>query len=458
MKKLISIFFATLLLLFSNTSVYAVNDPASSPNNKIGIHIFSEKDLDNSEKLVNSGGGDWGYITIVITEAERDHDRWQQVFDEMRRRHLIPIIRLATKANGAIWNKPQEAEINNWVAFLNSLNWVIQNRYVIIGNEPNHAAEWGGTLDPQGYGAYLKEFSQKLKEASTDFFVLPAALDASAVNQKDTMEESKYLKLMYQADPTVFDSIDGWNSHSYPNPDYAGAETDTGKGSIQTYNWELLYLFSLGVPKQFPVFITETGWSNLKFGEAEIARKYTFAFLHVWNDPKVIAVTPFILNYPQSPFDFLSWQKKDGSFYSYYGALQQITKTAGKPMQIESGTIVGAFAQPVIPLGSDYIGAILARNTGQSIWNSNINKIAGDNSSVAFNNYVFNDIEPTRLGLIVFKSASPEATGIYSQSLFLTGSKGQRITNSFPIEAYVTVIDWAKIQEFFGNIASKFHL
>jgi hypothetical protein len=137
MKK-IFIFLAWLwLFLNSSTKVFAIYDPLSVPNNKVGIHIFSEKDLENAQKLINSGGGDWGYVTIVITEGERNHDRWQQVMDEMRRAHVIPIIRIATKANGNTWEKPTAEEINNWVAFLNSLNWVVKNRYVVIGNEPN---------------------------------------------------------------------------------------------------------------------------------------------------------------------------------------------------------------------------------------------------------------------------------------------------------------------------------
>jgi hypothetical protein len=156
MKKIITIFLTFILFFNSTASSFAIVSPINDSNNKFGIHIFSEKDLPDAATLVNSSGGDWGYITVVITEAERDRDRWQQVFDQMRRIHLIPIVRLATKANGATWDAPQEAEINNWVSFLNSLNWVVQNRYVVINNEPNHAAEWGGRLDPAGYAAYLK--------------------------------------------------------------------------------------------------------------------------------------------------------------------------------------------------------------------------------------------------------------------------------------------------------------
>ena len=123
--------------------------PQSVPNNEFGIHITDEKDLPDAANLVNSSGGDWGYVTFVITEAERDHDRWQQVFDQMRKTSLDSNYKNCHKSRWGYVENPNEAEINNWIAFLNSLNWVIQNRYVVISNEPNHSSEWGGTIDPE---------------------------------------------------------------------------------------------------------------------------------------------------------------------------------------------------------------------------------------------------------------------------------------------------------------------
>jgi hypothetical protein len=80
MTKRFLIFVIFLLTFFlSFKPAFAMVDPTSVPNNKFGIHVFSEKDLTNAANLVNSTDGDWGYVTIVITEAERDHDRWQNV-------------------------------------------------------------------------------------------------------------------------------------------------------------------------------------------------------------------------------------------------------------------------------------------------------------------------------------------------------------------------------------------
>lgn len=441
---------ATILFFLYNSNVIAVNSPLNTPNNKFGIHVFSEKDLNNAQKLVNSGGGDWGYVTIVITEKERDHGRWQNVFDQMRRLHLIPIIRIATSAKGDTWQRPKESEINNWVSFLNNLNWVTQNRYIIIGNEPNHATEWGGSVDPESYGQYLYDFSQSLKRASPDFYILPAAMDASAKNVMGTMDEAKFLTQMINSIPTVFDYVDGWNSHSYPNPDFAGKETDSGKGSIKTYDWELTFLQEMGIKKTFPVFITETGWSNKKISEDEIVKKLDYAFKYIWSDRRVVAVTPFILDYTEEPFAQFSWQKKDGSFYKYFGTVQNLPKIKGEPVQLESGQILVSVAQPVIPRGVDFYGVVLARNTGQSIWTSDVNTLKSDANKIDFRSVSFDNFEPLKLGLIVFRASSPSDNGVYSQSLYLAGTRSQRITNSSAVDAYV--FTFTQIGRFFENI------
>jgi hypothetical protein len=441
MKPLLSIFLSVILFSMSVRNSLAVYDPSTVPNNKFGIHIFSEKDLDNAKALVNSNGGDWGYVTVVITEAERDHARWQQVFDQMRRLHLIPIVRLATKANGNSWDAPQEAEIDAWVNFLNSLNWVVQNRYVIINNEPNHSAEWGGRLDPEGYATYLVKFSAKLKVASTDFFVLPGALDPSSPNTPTSMSESRFLTKMLQAEPKVFDYVDGWTSHAYPNV------------STSVYNQEL----SL-IGKKLPVFVTETGWPSNKFSEAEIGKNLVNSYQNVWNDPKVVAVTPFILDYTSPPYDVFSWQKKDGSFYNYYSEVQKLPKISGSPIQLESGQLLAAIAQPVVFTGVDFVGAIVAKNTGQSIWTQGNTLIESESGNFSLKTFSLKDVEPTKIGIVLFRAAQSQNQGVYTNSLFLKGSKGQKISNSFSIEAAIIKLDKVQIQALFAKMLSGLHI
>ncbi|MFC1625677.1 hypothetical protein ACFL1Q_01410 [Patescibacteria group bacterium] len=433
LKRLLVILVFVVCFSFSSNDAFAIYDPLKIPNNYFGIHIADTNDLEDAQRLVNSSGGDWGYVTFVITEAERDHGRWQKVFNQMRKLHLIPIVRIASKAKGDVWEKPQEAEINNWIAFLNSLNWVIKNRYVIISNEPNHAKEWGGKVDPEAYSSYLKEFSMKLKETSDDFFVLPAGLDASANNGKDTMDEALFLRKMLEANPDIFSYVDGWVSHSYPNPDFSGNVTDRGKGTVTTYDWELSCLRSLGIDKPLPVFITETGWRHTVGQEGDISSKLTYAFDYIWNDNRVVAVTPFILNYTHPPFDVFSWKRDEFSFYNFYFDMQKIEKIKGEPVQEVRGDILTILIQPVQLAGIEFSGAVLAKNIGQSIWNKDEVSLETTVGDISINSYSFSDVYPDDFAFIVFKAITPQAVGTYSSWVSLR-YKGKDIGNSRSFE------------------------
>lgn len=454
MKKIfliVVVFFSFFLV--STKAISAVYDPASVANNRFGIHIADTKDLKDAANLVNSSGGDWGYVTLVIAQNDRDHGRWQKAFDQMRRLHLIPLIRIATTAQGSTWQAPEEVEINNWVTFLNSLNWVVKNRYVIIGNEPNHANEWGGKVDPQAYSSYLKEFSKKLKKTSDDFFVLPAGFDASAPNSANSMDESLFIKQMLISNPDLFNYLDGWTSHSYPNPDFSGKETDRGKGTIDTFDWELAYLRSLGVDKTLPVFITETGWKHEIGEEGGISNKLKFAYEHVWNDERVVAVTPFILNYTNPPFDEFSWKKDENSFYGFYFDMQKLQKVKGKPIQEVKGDILTVLFQPVQLAGVKFSGAILARNIGQSIWNKDEVSVVGGGGSVLIKDYSYSDIEPQNLGFIFFKGLTPQVVGTHTSSVFLK-YQGKQISNTAPFQIVVFKPKLVQIFSIFGKIRS----
>lgn len=335
------IIFIYLLSVIQPIKAYSVYDPLSVPNNKYGIHIIDENDLENAADLVNSSNGDWGYVTMVITENDRNEAKWNSIFSRMGKYHLIPIIRIATKVIGESWEKPDKNEILPWLNFLNGLNWPVKNRYVILFNEPNHAKEYGGIIDPQDYSDIVVAFSRELKNKSPDFFVLMAGFDASAPSGPETMDEKVYLYRMISQNNDIFDNIDAWVSHSYPNPGFSGSVTDSGRGTLRTYKWELNTLKSLGIDKILSVFITETGWVHAEgdspnkyyYSSDEVSALITRASKIVWNDPSIVAITPFVLNYPVFPFSHFSWTAPDGnSVYPQYDAYRSIPKIHGQPI------------------------------------------------------------------------------------------------------------------------------
>ncbi|MBI4157844.1 hypothetical protein HY502_03280, partial [Candidatus Woesebacteria bacterium] len=325
---------------------------------------------------------------------------------------------------------PREEEVNNWLSFLNSLNWVVQNRYIVIGNEPNHAKEWGGQVNPREYADYLKSFARKAKEANENFFILPAGLDASSPNGVETMEESTFIREMLASEPDIFNFIDGWNSHSYPNPGFAGSEKAKGKGTVNTFDWELKLLKSLGVTRELPVFITETGWVK---AAGNIDKRLVYTFQNVWSDKRIVAVTPFILNYSEPPFNVFSW-KENGEYLPVYEAVRQSPKVSGMPRQIIKGDIIFSFLEPIGLAGSSIKGLIYARNTGQNIWdetNVNIAQVGGEDLRIS--SLKIPTVEPSKLGLLLYEAKIPEGEGSFLTALELTVNT-ERIGSLYEVE------------------------
>ena len=237
-----------LIILLSALILFPISVNASTSNNKFGMSLAqpNTEQFSQVKELINSNGGDWGYVTLIIEEKDRNKDKWQGIFDQLRKLHLIPIIRIATSAEGENWRRPEVEDAQGWADFLDSLNWVTKNRYVILFNEPNHGSEWGGEVDPKSYAEVTLEFAKKLKEKNKDFFVMLAGMDASAPSWMPGLEdEEKFLREVFQGPSLNVDSltrtdlIDGLASHSYPNPGFSGSPYATGRGTVRTYEWEL---------------------------------------------------------------------------------------------------------------------------------------------------------------------------------------------------------------------------
>lgn len=418
--------------------VQAISNPLEVANNKYGIHIIDANDISKAAELVNSSGGEWGYVTMVIPQTERNHDKWQEVFNQLRRKKLIPLVRLATQVDNGVWRKPTPEDIERWVDFLNSLNWPMSNRYVIIFNEPNHAKEWGGEINPEEYAQVLRKFADELHGKSENFFVLPAGLDASAASDGASLDSFIFLQRMDIADSGIWEKIDGWNSHSYPNPAFSGSPQGWGKGSIRSFIAELEFLKLIGLNKRLPVFISETGWQHnqgLNYDgrllPVETLAKYlTIAANEVWNDDRVVAVTPFLLNYQDYPFDHFSWVEINNPSQWYVHALtyQGIPKTSGKPKQKIAGSLSNKFfpielvGQSVYTLDGELV------NSGEYIFDAG----AGDKLTFTSENPQLSGffvplgvIEPGRGGPVKLMLKTPGVEGEYELDMKLNTAAGE---------------------------------
>lgn len=377
---------------FFSTFAYAIVDPLSVPNNKFGIHVIQATPDESSPaaELVNSNG-DWGYVTVLIESTDRNHDKWQEFFNDLRRRHLIPLVRLATQPEGSYWKRPYEKEEDAWADFLDNLIWPIKNRYVVIYNEPNHAKEWGNKVDANSYAKILDKVITALKNKNQDFFVLNAGFDASAPSKPPEIEDELFfMKQMEEAVPGIFKRLDGWVSHSYPNPGFVGSPDASGRGSVRTWLWELEQLRSLGVTASLPIFITETGWrhaegitydSRLPTADA-VAGFFQQAFSSAWNSKRIVAVTPFLLSYQENPFDHFSFKKITGEkqnekilgaeypgYYPMYQTIKDMVKITGDPVQENKAQLMKGEVYSSVVSGQSYVISLTFKNTGESIWN-----------------------------------------------------------------------------------------
>lgn len=345
MKRAILFLFFLVLAIWPSR-VLAIEDPTALPNNKFGIHILFPSELETAAKLVNSNSGDWGYVTIPIQSTDRNLEKWQKFMDECRRLHIIPIVRIATYPQSNFWTRPTIFDHLDFANFLGSLTWPVQNRYVIVYNEPNSNLEWGGSVDASHYAQELFYTIDAFKRVSSDFFIISAGLDSHAPNSGDSYKNSyAFLREMNRAVPGIFSRIDGFASHSYPNRDFTASPMQEVGGGVSAYRDEMQFLAQYG-RNRIPIFITETGWRHNVVSEETAAQFYQYTFENIWKEDTLIAITPFLLNGNASVFSGFSLMKEDGTPSKIFETIALLPKMKGEPHVLSERTVKGIADPP----------------------------------------------------------------------------------------------------------------
>jgi hypothetical protein len=334
---------------------YESKSPESVKNNKFGLYIYAEnaKYTRLADELVNSNGGDWGYVLIPFNIRDRDDGKWGRVFSDLHKRHLIPVVQLYD-----IKLNTYEKDTVDAAKFLNSFLWPVRERYISVYNEPNDAKFWLGYVSAQEYAQVLDYTITVFKKQNKSFYMLNGALNASAPDNLSIGYKSpqNFLSEMHKAKPGIFEKLDGWASHSYPQPNFSGSPYSEGLWSIRAYDRELAYLKSIGVKKDFDVFITETGWAHAEgdnynssyYTSEQIGDFLEIAFEEVWlQDDRVKAVMPFTI-YFKPPFDHFSWVNEDYVPYAQFQILKKIKKTAGTPYVLKNSVVNSFFCKKVL--------------------------------------------------------------------------------------------------------------
>jgi hypothetical protein len=332
-------------------SEYRTTNVLWQENNKFGLYVYAEEAnmFELAQKLVNSNGGKWGYVLIPYNVKDRDTEKWNRVFTQLTEKKLIPIIQLWDVDTSKYKKQTKEA-----VQFLNNFDWPIKYRYVSVYNEPNDSKFWYGTVDPAEYAKILDYTIKTFKAVNENYFMINGALNISAADNTDSMDAFTFMSEMNKAVEGIFNKLDGWASHPYPQPNFSGQPTVVGRFGIRGYDTELRYLkANLGLAKELPVFITETGWAHAEgknynptyLPVKTVAKYIAIAYQDYWlKDDRVRAVTPFTIKY-QAPFDHFSWVNEDNVPYLHYEAIRSIPKIAGEPPILEYKEVVNTTCQ-----------------------------------------------------------------------------------------------------------------
>lgn len=290
----------------------------------LGVHILHPGELSNAKQLVAQDDSEsWHYVTIPLSLNDlHKQSEWQEFFDQARVEKVIPIVRLTTTYDQGNWKIPTREETLKLLTFLNELNWPTEDRYIIVFNEVNHKQEWGGIVDPEAYATILRFVGTWAQAQPNRYLILPAAMDLAAPNGPTTMEAFTYLKKMQSFDKDVFAFVDYWNSHSYPNPGFSSSPERKTQDSLRGFQHELAYLKKI-TQRDYQVFITETGWASNQSTNRWLESYYYYALQHVWSDPQVIAVTPFLLKGDPGPFKKFTFLDRNDQPTLPYAALQK---------------------------------------------------------------------------------------------------------------------------------------
>lgn len=302
---------------------------ASAQGDVLGIHLLSPAELPQAQKLLQTKDNARSFVTLPFTYDDLNHKaRWQSFLNEAHQANIKPLIRLTTRFENGAWVVPTHADIVAYAKFFTSLDWKDEELTIILFNEPNHAGEWGGTIDPEGYVRIADFAADWFKTEGKKYVILPAGLDLAANNSAKTMEAFAYWKRALAERPEFLEKIDGWTSHSYPNPGFSSNPWKTDKGSLRGYQHELVFLGGY-TNKEFPVYITETGWNHDNLTRRNISQYYEVAYRQIWNnDPRIKAVTPFLLQGAPgafAAFSFLDAQGNPTLAYQVYKSLLSST-------------------------------------------------------------------------------------------------------------------------------------
>jgi hypothetical protein len=312
-------------------------EPAAAvPNNIVGLNVARRTQsqyIRVTGQIANANGGSWGYVTVLLTNQERDdavlpEHVLQQLLDRCYESRLQPIVRVGTRfdSNTGVWERPTDDDPVLWRRLFERVKWPNTPVWIVPANEPNLGREWGGKVDVESYARYLERFMHAFAD-SDRFKVVNAPLNLSNPHHPPEMQDAfDFLAEHVALTPTVFERLPAWASNSY-------RVDGIGEGPRFTHLGYEVELEQLG--REMPVIITESGVLNVGDQE-EIARFFVQAYADWQGDRRVIAATPLFWD-PDVDNHWMFTLDDQGNVETgsaTYQALRSLPRVAGSPHSV----------------------------------------------------------------------------------------------------------------------------
>jgi hypothetical protein len=307
-------------------------EQALPPNNIVGLNLarlHQPKYIWAAADIINANGGAWGYVTILLTNADRDGEipdfQLQQLLDRCFESQLQPIVRVATRFDETtgLWDRPTLDDPSLWRNLFERVKWPNRTVWIVPANEPNLGREWGGRVDVATYARYLEHFLDVFAD-SDRFKVVNGPLNLSNATNLPEMEDAfEFLSDLEEASPGLMARLPAWASNSYQVDGF-------GTGLRYTHRGYQAELDAIG--RDMPVLITETGVQHNR-NQDEEARFFADAYRDWRADPRVIAVTPLLWD-PDIDDHWLFSFGSDGTVVgdsATYARLRTLPRVAGSP-------------------------------------------------------------------------------------------------------------------------------
>ena len=412
-------------------AAFSVSTPVGAqfelPSCKAGIHMISPSDDDfkNAAALLNTNGGAYCWVTIVIREDEMNPENLQRLHN-LARKYKFQIIHRLEKGfdSQGRWYMPDGDTVQKFVTAIKTIIPSQKDVYIVLGNEPTHAVMCGGCT-PESYAQWAMQAIDTIHTAfaeDADVAMNPVVMLAgqdvhSPDAPPDYYDAEKFMSRMFTAEPNLLCEIDAWASHNYPR-DFM-RNTFAGRYSLRGYIWELALAQRLAQRlvsedcqehvRQLPVFITETGY---KVGAGGIADDLAFRqaqqMLRFYEeDPKVRSVTLFVYRSCGMPFEEFAITGCNGDKLNGVGqALLESPKVKGEVRHVHKArTKVECPLEVVERLPIEC--TVSAENLGTDTWQN----IGGEYS----------------LSLIGYQSSGPDGQ-VYSFTRFREVQPGETLS------------------------------